>query len=420
MKNIIARLRATTWKQRIAVIILVIVLLAGAVWYFNQDSDNGYTFDTVQAHDITERISESGSVIIAGATAIYSPTHGVIEEIYVQNGDLVGLDDPLFKVVSTATEDEKLAAAATLTAKKSALKTAEQTKLTRQAALEVARQSVLDKQQAVTDKNTTRSESNIDPSTGEEYTQNEIDSIDSELTSARYSFNAAEKQYVEADVAIQAAQAALAEASLAFESTKDRIVKSTTIGTVSNLSIAVGGTILASTADALVQRTPAMRVANFSSNEVILELNETDISKIKVGQSATIEPDANRNLVYDGVVSRVDDIAHDKDGVVVYNVYIDIFDLDTQLKSGMTVDVEIETSSKEQVISVPNSAVKPYQGGRAVRVLNRVTGELEFIPVIIGIRGEEYTEIVEGVEPGTEIVVSISNDNIEREGGFGF
>ena len=66
---------------------------------------------------------------------------------------------------------------------------------------------------------------------------------------------------------------------------------------------------------------------------------------------------------------------------------------------------------------VPNSAIKPYQGGRAVRVPGE-NGEIEYIPVKIGIRGKSNTQILSGIEKGQEVITALSNDSIKRPSLF--
>lgn len=415
------KIKNTSLKKKILVVLILSAIFG--VFYFqkSKSEEKGYIFDTVQRRTITEYVSESGNISTAGTTPIYSPSTGIIEEIYVKNGDLVGIDQALFKVKSTASEDDKAAAWATLAAAQSTLKTAEQTKLTLQASLETARKGVLDAQQDVDDKNTAVSE---DPNT---YTQNERDSYDSALTTARYTFNVNEKKYLEADVAIRSAQASVTKAALAYESTQDRTILSPTIGTVTNVSVSSGTAVQASSGDTSLSSLglsaavdPVLSIANFSSNEIILGLNEEDISKVNVGQVATITADAVDGQEYQGVVTRLDDIGHDNQGVIVYNVYIDILNADTKHKSGMTVDVDIVTHQKSDILTAPNAAIKPYQGGRALRILNKTTNEIEFVPIETGIRGDEYTEILSGVQEGDRFIESLTNDQIERTGPLGF
>lgn len=411
LRKLLSWIRNFSWKKRIIFAVVMIVVVAGLVWKSQATDEKGYTFDTVSRHNITEVVSESGNISVAGKTEVFSPTNGIIEEVYVKNGDLVGQDQELFKVVSTATEDDRIAALAALTAKQAALKTAQQNKVTLQAALETARKAVLDAQTGVDDRHDALTN---DPNV---YSQVERDSIESSLTSARLSFTAAEKAYVEADVAIGAAASALASAQLDYDSTKDRVIKSPTIGTVSNLSVAANNSIQAAGG---ITNLPALTIANFSSNQIILDINEADIAKIMVGQSATIYPDAIDTMEYMGVVSRIDDIGQDSEGVITFKVYVDIVNPDDRIKSGMTVDVDILTQEIANTLAVPNAAIKPYQGGKSVRILNRDSGELENLPVIVGIKGETYTQILEGISEGQEIVVSLSNDKVKRSGPLGF
>lgn len=407
-------------KKKIFIIVVAVILILIIGSQFASNGSNGYVFEEVKRQSITEVVAESGNVVTAGKTDVYSPSQGIVEELYIKNGDIVTIDQPLFKVKSTATEDEKAAAYADLAAAQSALKTAHQTKISLQSALETARIAVLDAQQDVDDLNDNRNNGRDNPATGDKYTQLEIDSIEASLKQERLDFDTAEKKYVEAGIAINSAQAALTKASLAHESTKDRVIKSPSIGTVSNLAISLGSSVTPQTTTILGESsTPVLTIANFSSNQIVLEVNESDISKLQVGQKATIDPDALDNKTYNGIVTKVDDIGMDDDGVIVYNAYIEITNSDDQLKSGMTVDVDIVTSEIENVLTVPNAAVKPYQGGRAVRVLDD-QGEIEFIPVVTGVKGETLTQIVEGLSEGQEIIVSLTNENIERSGGLGF
>ncbi len=410
---------SASWKIKAAVIVGAIILLAiFIVIKLKSDGKDDYSFDTVQKRTITEVVSESGNVSTRGVTNIRSPTKGVIEEIHVENGDIVGIDQDLFKVISTATEDEKASAYADLLSAQSSLKTAEHAKLVLEVSLEEAREDVLDARTDVHERNDNLIKDSNNPATGEKYTEAEIESIESALTSAIYDFNTTEKKYVEADISIAAAQANLNSYSLEYESTKSKTVKSPTIGTVSNLSVSVGDTVEIETLT--FKPEPVLTIANFSSNVIIIDVSESDISKLEIGQKAVIDPDA-LEITYEGVVSRIDDIgqAAESGGVVNYKVYLDLVDGVVELKSGMTVDVDIATREEADVLSVPNAAVKPYQGGRAVRSLG-AGGEIEFLPVELGIKGEDYTQIISGVEEDQQIVVSSTNGGTERKSPFGF
>jgi multidrug efflux pump subunit AcrA (membrane-fusion protein) len=86
----------------------------------------------------------------------------------------------------------------------------------------------------------------------------------------------------------------------------------------------------------------------------------------------------------------------------------------------MTATVSIETAKHENVLTVPNSAVKPYKGGKAVvvvgvtkdsQVKNKAGKKLPFhyVPVKVGLKGITRTEIISGVSEKTEVVTSSIN-----------
>jgi len=405
-----------SWKKKSLIIIGLIILLVIIGQLIPKDLTKGYEFTTPEIRDITQVVSESGTIVTASQTPVFSPSTGTVAELYVHNGDLVGLDQPLFKVISTATEDEVAAAVASVSSAKAALNTAEQAKLTYQTQLEQARQTVLSTQSTVDAMNDRLKESQDNPSTGRPYIQLEIDTINSSMTSALYSFKTVEKKFVEADQSICSAGAALHSAQLAYESTQDRVISSSDIGTVSNLSVSQGDSVAAPTAATIVSARPVLNVANFTSNRITVEIRESDIDKIIPGQSVTIEPDSLHDQTYQGIVDRVDDIGTIIAGVTKYYTYINILNPDDQLKSGMTVDVDITTQTAEQVLSLPNAAVKPYQGGRAVRVLDH-KGEIEYLPVTIGLKGTQYTQIIDGLTPDTQVIISASNNKVSSPGG---
>ena len=397
-------LKKLTLKKKPILISAFVILVIILVKRYALNKNDNYVFDTVQKRTISETVSESGNASTRGITDVISPSKGTIEEIYVKNGDIVGKGEELFKVVSTATEDEVAAAYAAYISAQSTLDTAEQEKSTLEITLEEARQGVLDARTEVHQRNDLLIKDTNNPDTDEKYTEAEIESIESTLTSAIYTYNTAEKMYVEADVAITSAQAALTSASLSYESTKNRVVVSPAIGTVSNLSVSKGDSVTVETLTFIPE--PVLTIANFSSNSIAIDANESDILKLAVGQKAIVIPDAfDKN--YTAVITRIDDIGTTvgSGGVVHYKVYLDIEDADAHLKSGMTVDVDIATREEADTLSVPNEAIKPYQGGRAVRILNS-KGEIEFKPVEIGLKGKKYTQIISGINESEEVIVS--------------
>ncbi len=409
-------------RRRNKVLVIIVILLLFIV-IFQQvlDSKAGSEYVTEHAKkaDIIEIVSETGNVNAAGRVDVYSSSNGVIEEIYVDNDTEVIADQDLFKVRSTATDQEKAAAYAAYQAALSSLKTAEQSKLTNDAQMWQAQKVLLDAKNAQEYKD----DNSLNPVTGKDYTDLEQESIDTSVVQAEKNFRSMEKMVVEADTAIQAAQAQVNSTILAFQATSDVIIKAPASGTVTNLSLNIGDNVKAANGTSLPSLTgeaspPVLTIANLTDYSIKIALNEVDIPKVNLGQKAVISLDAFRDREFVGRVEHVDTVGTNTQGVVTYTVLVTITNPHPNIRPGMTANVDIEVDKKLNALSVPNSAVKPYQGGRAVRVYNKDKNDLEYIPVEIGIKGEERTEILKGISENQEIIVSLPNDQIKRPSLF--
>ncbi|AXS39435.1 efflux RND transporter periplasmic adaptor subunit [Breoghania sp. L-A4] len=130
--------------------------------------------------------------------------------------------------------------------------------------------------------------------------------------------------------------------------------------------------------------------------QIVSEVNEEDIPKVVVGQQAWLRADAFPDNRLGATVSR---ITPKGDPVLkTYRVYLDQPE-DTPLLIGMSVDVNIITRTKQDVLLVPLAAVN----GDRIFVVGS-DGRLEERSLRIGIRGTETVEVLEGVEDGTRIV----------------
>lgn len=392
-----------------------------------------YVIQKVERGNIEQLVSETGNVETAGRVDVESTATGIIEEIYVSNNDSVQIGDTLFRVRSTASDQEKASANASYQSAVSALVTARQTKDSLDAAMWAKRQAMLNA------KNTRNFKDNNtkNPTTNSNYTDLEKQSIDDAVVIAEKDFAASEKKYKEADVAVSAAQAQATSALLSLQATQDITIKSPTNGTVTNLSYRVGDKVSAgsgglssssalggsSATSALSSNgggSAVLTIANLVNYSIKLAINEVDIPKIKVGQTADVSLDAFPERKFDGLITHVDAVGTNSQGVVTYNVVIDITDPISAIRPGMTANVDISVDKANNVLNVSNSAVKPYKGGKAVRVVDPSTKEMKFIPVEIGLKGDDKTEIVKGVSEGQEVITSLTNDQVQRSSGSPF
>jgi multidrug efflux pump subunit AcrA (membrane-fusion protein) len=146
-------------------------------------------------------------------------------------------------------------------------------------------------------------------------------------------------------------------------------------------------------------------------------MNEVDVSKIKLGQKATITFDAIENLSMTGTVVEIDTLGTVSQGVVSYNVKIAFDTKDDQVKPGMSISASIITDSKIDVLMVPSSAIKtndttkyiqmfttplslPFAGSQGTPSKETPTQ----IQVEIGISDDTNTEIISGIKEGDQIV----------------
>lgn len=399
------KFKSFSLKKRIIVIVIaIIVLLVGFQIIGNFTKKPGYTTAIAEKTDVTETISETGNIITGGKADIASPTNGIATEIYVENDDDVVAGQNLFSVESSATEQEKQAAYANYLTAQATLNAAESN-------LNVLRASMY-----------TYWDTFRNLATGDEFETGDnkpkekerLESPDFQI--AQDNWLAAEKKYKDQQTVVSQGKAQVGSTWLLYQATQNVTVKAPIAGKISNLSVGNGNTVRASTLTTTAK--PVLSIVNFSETEIKISLSETDISKVKPEQNSLIEINALNNKKYNGIVKRADEIGTEEQGVIRYNVYIELLNPDDNIRSGMSADATITTKKLTDVLSVPNSAVKPYQGGKGVRI-PQGKYKTKFIPVVIGTRGTTRTQILKGLSQGQKIVSSLSNETVKRPSLFG-
>jgi len=146
------------------------------------------------------------------------------------------------------------------------------------------------------------------------------------------------------------------------------------------------------------------RIAGLEKIWVIADVSEQDIGLIAIGQPATLRFKAFPSETFKG---RVTFVLHELDMATrTGKVRIEIDNPQRRIKHEMYAEVEIETGAGETPrVAVPNSAVL-NSGNRQVVLVARGEGRFEPRPVTLGLRGEEYTEITDGIAAGEEVVVA--------------
>jgi RND family efflux transporter MFP subunit len=223
-----------------------------------------------------------------------------------------------------------------------------------------------------------------------------------------------------ASLDIQSAELSVRQRENALQDAKDKLsdyfIRAPFSGTLATLNIKKSDSVSAGTSvGALITKN---KIAEIS-------LNEVDVAKVKIGQKATLTFDAIPDLSISGSVADIDTIGTVSQGVVTYVVKISFDTQDERIKPGMSVSSNIITDIKQDVLVVPNSAIKSQGGESYVEVFGAplpapadgLIGSISStapnkIGVQVGLSNDKDSEIISGLNEGEEIVSrTISSTN---------
>ena len=360
---------------------LVLLSIVGVGYYFSENRDEKLEFITqkLSRGSITEKITASGIINPISTINVGTQVSGTIKEIYVDYNSEVKKDQMLALI------DPDLFEA----------KVAQQ-----RAALDIAKAQVMLQESSVkyNEKNLKR-----------------IRKLNNQKYSADKDLDLAEKDYDTsiAQLALNKAQVEQAEASLQSAETELRYTKiiSPVDGIVVSKAVEVGQTVAAS-----FQTPTLFNVAeDLTKMQIEASVVEADIAKVKEGQVVEFGVDSFPDEVFYGIVTQVRNEAITTSNVVTYEVIIEIDNQDLRLKPGMTANVEVITAQKENVLLVPNKAlrftynddssdVKKRYKDRGLWILQ--SGKPERISIRTGVYDDEFTEVsAEGLKEGQEVIL---------------
>lgn len=176
----------------------------------------------------------------------------------------------------------------------------------------------------------------------------------SEFEQIKSSYEVAKLNVESSEYSVSSAQASLEESQENLDKTS---IYAPVDGTISRLNVELGERVVGTIQMA---GTEILRLANLDEMEVAVEVNENDIIRVNVGDTSIIEVDAFLGEDFKGVVSEIansaDVMGASADQVTNFEVKIRVLDK-AGFRPGMTATVEIQTSNKSQVLSVPIQAV---------------------------------------------------------------
>jgi HlyD family secretion protein len=174
--------------------------------------------------------------------------------------------------------------------------------------------------------------------------RNDLETAQSTAMQAEAAFKSAEAQVTQARAALNQAQVNLGHT----------VIRSPIDGTVISRSVDVGQTVAAS------MSAPTLYVIaqDLKHMQVSASIDESDIGRIGAGQLVTFRVDAYPQQTFRGTVKQVRLDAKTDQNVVSYTTMIDVPNEDLRLKPGMTANVTVQTAANEDVLRVPNSALR--------------------------------------------------------------
>jgi HlyD family secretion protein len=169
--------------------------------------------------------------------------------------------------------------------------------------------------------------------------------------------------------------------------------------------------------DPVAAATQTGSITDLSHYHIDVSIDESQISQVAAGQKVRITLDAFPDASFEGTVSTVDTLGTTTQGIVNYNVRVDLAATDVAIKPGMTAGVSIVAQHKDNVLTVPNGVLKRDTKGTYVQVLR--LGVPVRTEVTIGVANDQVTEILKGLSEGQEIVSSAPRTNPVGGGRFG-
>lgn len=396
----------------IAAVVVVAVLGVAAVAIASSRGGTAVEvrMEEVAVRDLVATVTASGNIRANRAVFISSDVSGRVVELNVEEGDEVQEGEVLLRIDPTALQ--------------AALSRAE-------AALAQARSQVSQQQASLL-----RAERDYERF-------NSLWVRDSALVS-RQQVEDAHSQMEVARATLESARQGVEQARASVEEARDRLAKTTIrapiSGRVTRLNIELGETAVVGT-----MNNPGsllLTISDLGGVEAVMQVDETDVPRISLGDSALVEIDAFRDREFRGVVTRIGDSAvrpptqgaAGQSTTIDFEVVIRLVDPPVQLRPDLSATADIITDTRVGVLSVPIIALtvrdrdaaasgpapadtagsgtgrpmgpvaraaqqRPEEGVFVVR-----DGKATFAPVRLGIAGQDYFEILSGVQAGDTVV----------------
>ncbi|EKD30604.1 MAG: hypothetical protein ACD_77C00508G0002 [uncultured bacterium] len=249
---------------------------------------------------------------------------------------------------------------------------------------------------------------------------------EAEFESASSQYNVSKEQIKAAEFNVKSASAALKEAN---ENLTKTTIYAPMDGIISKMSVEKGERVVGTSQMA---GTELLRIANFDHMEVLVDVNENDIIRIKLNDTASIEVDAYPNRKFKGIVTQIANSAKNIGSAIdqVTNFEVEILILPESysdlivngknpFRPGMSATVSIQTDKKYDILTVPLQAITTrtdLKGDTTKKVkladdmleqvfVIKADNTLEVREITTGIQDISNIEVLTGLKEGEKVVI---------------
>ena len=369
-------------KKKIVIIMgiaLVFALAGGSLFFKNANKDSKFRTDKISRGEIRESVMSTGTVNAVVTVLVGTQVSGTIKDLYVDYNSPVRKGQILAQIDPAGFQAQVEQARANLAA-------AEANVVKAQAAL-------LDAGRVLERNRTLFGRDHI--------ARSDLDTAETTEQAAR------------AQVAVAKAQVQQAKASLDYAETNLRYTRiiSPVDGTVISRNVDVGQTVAAS-----FQTPTLFTIArDLTEMQIIANIDEADIGRVKPELPVEFSVDAYPDETFTGTVQVVRNAPVTVQNVVTYDVVVNVDNPGLKLKPGMTANVTIILKEKENILRVPNAALRfrpDHQDNKVGRMQGAgvwvlVNAKPERIQVKTGISDGNFTELIEStLSEGQEVIVA--------------
>lgn len=339
------------WLIGSLVFILVLLVVGKSAGWIGKPNEIEVEMANVQRVSIIEKVSASGTVQPVTEVKIAPEVSGEIIELFVEEGDSVRKGDELVRIRPDTWKSQLERAEAGLSQQYANLEQSKASYARAQAQFARAKADY-ERQEKL-------------------FNENVISQSEWDL--ARQNFEVAKNDVTSAQKAVEASRHVIESTQASLNEAKENFRKTTVVapmtGVISKLIVRKGERVVGT---ATMTGTEMLRIADLNKMEVRVNVNENDIVRVHVGDTALIDVDAyaSQNKEFKGIVTLIANTAREKasaDAITEFEVRILILNSSYEdlvkkgnrfpFRPGMTASVEIITTRKDNVLAVPLAAV---------------------------------------------------------------